>query len=312
MSQVCRAVDASSVDEAVEVAAEAVRRGEVVVLPTDTVYGVGADAFDRTAVAMVLAAKHRRRDKPPPVLIGDERTLEGLATAVPEYARTLIRAYWPGPLTLVFQAQPSLTWDLGETGGTVALRMPADSVAIRLLKEIGPMAVTSANLTGHPPATTAEEAQEQLGGAVAVYVDAGPRGSDTPSTIVDCTRAEPVILRAGALSPDALREVLGAEVTLHDSPEDAAAVAQAAAPDETPATTDEASADAPVTPELPGTLRPSTIDVPEESRRVLAPEAGDRPDPGEATDPAHSTDPAHPSTPETTPEAPAAGPQEDR
>ncbi|WP_151524837.1 L-threonylcarbamoyladenylate synthase [Serinicoccus kebangsaanensis] len=202
----------------VERAAEVVREGKVVVLPTDTVYGVGADAFDVVAVAMVLAAKHRGREMPPPVLVPAPRTVDGLATDPPMYARILMRHFWPGPLTLVLRAQPSLQWDLGETNGTVALRMPDDEVALALLAEVGPMAVTSANVTGQPAATTAQEALDQLGGAVAAYLDGGPRTGGEPSTILDCTGEEPVVLRLGALSAADIRAVLGT-TTLHDSPQ---------------------------------------------------------------------------------------------
>ncbi|HKJ12830.1 MAG TPA: L-threonylcarbamoyladenylate synthase [Ornithinimicrobium sp.] len=211
----CRNADGRA--EAVSQAAEVVRAGKLVVLPTDTVYGVGADAFDQVAVAMVLAAKHRSRDMPPPVLVPDARTVDGLATDVPMYARILMRAFWPGPLTLVLRAQASLAWDLGHTNGTVALRMPQDEVALQVLSEVGPVAVTSANLTGHAAATTAGEAQEQLRGAVSLYLDDGPRLERGASTIVDCTGAEPVVLRHGSLSADSLREVLG-DTALHDAP----------------------------------------------------------------------------------------------
>src|SRR6476469_9445252 len=147
-------------------AAEAVRRGEVVVLPTDTVYGVGADAFSPDAVAAVLAAKGRGREMPPPVLVPNPRTLDGLATSVPAYARELVKAFWPGPLTVVLLAQSSLMWDLGDTNGTVALRMPEDDVALALLDAVGPMAVTSANITGQPAATPVTDAAAQLGAAL--------------------------------------------------------------------------------------------------------------------------------------------------
>lgn len=200
-----------------ERAASVVREGKVVVVPTDTVYGIGADAFDVVAVAMVLAAKHRGREMPPPVLVPEPRTVEGLAVDVPMYARILMRQFWPGPLTLVLRSQPSLQWDLGETNGTVALRMPDDEVTLSLLTEVGPLAVTSANVTGRPAATTAREAMDQLGGAVAAYLDDGPRTGGAPSTILDCTGEEPVVLRVGALPPEEIRGVLGATV-LHDSP----------------------------------------------------------------------------------------------
>ena len=190
-------------------AVAALRRGELVVLPTDTVYGVGADAFAPDAVAAILAAKGRGREMPPPVLIPSVQTLDGLATHVPVYARDLIRAFWPGPLTLVFVAQSSLMWDLGETNGTVAVRMPKDDMALKLLDVIGPMAVTSANVSGQAPAKTILEAQAQLGSAVSVYLDAGPCSDSLPSTMLDCTGEAPVILRAGAVSVVRVQEVLG-------------------------------------------------------------------------------------------------------
>ena len=178
-------------------------------LPTDTVYGVGADAFSPEAVAAVLAAKGRGREMPPPVLVPSPRTVDGLATAVPDWARDLIAELWPGPLTLVFHAPASLMWDLGDTNGTVALRMPEDDIALAVLTEVGPMAVTSANLTGSPAATTVLEAAAQLGGAVSVYLDGGPSRGGAASTIVDCTTESPTVLREGAVSAERLQEILG-------------------------------------------------------------------------------------------------------
>jgi tRNA threonylcarbamoyl adenosine modification protein (Sua5/YciO/YrdC/YwlC family) len=180
-----------------------------VVLPTDTVYGVGADAFATDAVAAVLAAKGRGREMPPPVLVPDIQTVDGLAANVPDYARNLIKAFWPGPLTLVLQAQTSLVWDLGETNGTVALRMPRDDTALKLLAEVGPMAVTSANVSGQTPAHTILDAAAQLGSAVSVYLDGGPSSGGLASTILDCTGPAPVILRAGAVSAGEIQKVLG-------------------------------------------------------------------------------------------------------
>lgn len=197
----------------IEQAAEVVRRGELVVLPTDTVYGLGTDAFTPEAVAALIAAKGRGRDMPVPVLVGSPRTLDGIATGLSATARALVEAFWPGGLTVVARAQPSLRWDLGDTGGTVAVRMPLHPVAIDLLQATGPMAVSSANLTGRPPATTVDEAVEQLGEAVSVYLDGGPSGDPVPSTIVDVTGDAPRLLRAGAVGEDALREVSGDLVT---------------------------------------------------------------------------------------------------
>lgn len=194
--------------EGIARAAEAARAGEVVVLPTDTVYGVGTDAFSVAGVRAVLEAKGRGREMPPPVLVADVRSVDGLATDVPAYARELVEAFWPGALTLVLRAQPSLMWDLGDTNGTVALRMPDDELALALLAEVGPMAVTSANRTGEPAATTLVEAATQLGSAVRVYLDGGPRTGRQASTIVDCTGETPAVLRTGAVSQDDLGRVL--------------------------------------------------------------------------------------------------------
>lgn len=185
-------------------AAEALREGKLVVLPTDTLYGIGADAFNREAVENLLAAKGRGRHMPPPVLVGDLRTIDGLAIDVPDYVRELVEALWPGPLTVVLKAQPSLTWDLGDTNGTVALRMPDHELALALLREVGPMAVSSANVTGWPAARTMVDAATQLGSAVFVYLDGGPVGEGLPSTIVDCTTQTPTILREGALTEEQL------------------------------------------------------------------------------------------------------------
>ncbi|MEE1938763.1 L-threonylcarbamoyladenylate synthase [Streptomyces sp. TRM 70361] len=189
-------------------AASAVRRGELVVLPTDTVYGIGADAFSPEAVGDLLEAKGRGRGMPSPVLIGSPTTLHGLVTDFSERAWELVDAFWPGALTLVARHQPSLTWDLGETGGTVAVRMPLHPVAIELLTETGPMAVSSANLTGHPAPQNCDAAQEMLGDSVSVYLDGGPTPDSVPSSIVDVTGPVPRLLRAGALDADELRKVV--------------------------------------------------------------------------------------------------------
>jgi tRNA threonylcarbamoyl adenosine modification protein (Sua5/YciO/YrdC/YwlC family) len=200
MSEVFDCTTPEGLAAGVEAAAKAVQSGQVVVLPTDTVYGIGCDAFDAAAVSAVLAAKGRGRDMPPPVLVPNARTVDGLARSVPAYARHLVDRFWPGALTLVLEAQPSLTWDLGETNGTVALRMPDHEIALALLGQAGPMAVTSANLTGQPAAQSVAEAQEQLGASVAVYLDGGPAPGGYASTILDCTGEAPVTLREGALT----------------------------------------------------------------------------------------------------------------
>ena len=168
-------VDATAEDhaEAVRAAAAALRAGDLVVLPTDTVYGVAADAFDREGTQKVFRAKHRSRSFPLPVLVRSPKQVLGLVTQVPETAELLMAAYWPGPLTIVVASDPNLTWDLGDDEGTVALRMPMDTVTLDIIREVGPLAVTSANRSGRPPARTVDEAQQSLGEAVAVYVDGG-------------------------------------------------------------------------------------------------------------------------------------------
>jgi len=196
-------------------AAFAIQRGELVVLPTDTVYGLAADAFDPAAVRRLMAAKGRGREMPPPVLVSARTTLDALAVGVPSYARALIEQFWPGPLTLICKQQPSLQWDLGDTRGTVAVRMPDHKVALELLARTGPLAVSSANRTGMDAATTAEEAKEMLGESVEVILDDGPTAGPVPSTIVDATGPTGRLLRLGALSLDRLNEVLadlGAEI----------------------------------------------------------------------------------------------------
>ncbi|MCX7521167.1 L-threonylcarbamoyladenylate synthase [Microbacterium sp. STN6] len=203
----------------------AIGRGELVVFPTDTVYGIAADAFDASAVGRLLEAKGRTRQSPPPVLIPGLPTLDALAEHVPDVVRRLVDAFWPGGLTVVLPAQPSLVWDLGETRGTVALRMPDDTIALELLAETGPLAVSSANLTGQPPADTAAAAEAMLGESVSVYLEGGKRPAGRPadappepsSTIVDATALVTGtgglrILRHGAISDERIREIAGDEL----------------------------------------------------------------------------------------------------
>ncbi|MFI6508294.1 L-threonylcarbamoyladenylate synthase [Streptosporangium sp. NPDC050855] len=190
-------------------AASALRRGELVVLPTDTVYGIGADAFTPAAVSALLEAKGRGRDMPVPVLVGTVRAANALVENLGPYGQDLVDAFWPGPLTLICRVNRSLSWDLGDAKGTVAVRMPQHPVAIDLLKETGPLAVSSANRSGAPPAVDADDAEKQLGESVSVYLDAGRCDSDVPSTILDLTTAVPRLLRRGALPVERLRGVIG-------------------------------------------------------------------------------------------------------
>jgi L-threonylcarbamoyladenylate synthase len=193
---------------AIEAAVRTVGSGQLVVLPTDTVYGVGADAFSSEAVAALLETKGRGRNVPVPVLVGSWETIEGLVTYVPAQVRALIEAFWPGGLTLVVEHAPSLSWDLGDARGTVAVRMPLHPVALELLARTGPMAVSSANRHGQPAALTVEQARDQLGEQVPLYLDGGPVSIGVASTIVDVTREVPRVLRAGAVGVDELRELL--------------------------------------------------------------------------------------------------------
>ena len=192
----------------VDAAVGALQRGELVVLPTDTVYGLAADAFSPGAVAALLETKGRSRDMPVPVLVGAWTTLDGLADEVSDRTRELVQAHWPGGLTLVVRVAPSLSWDLGETRGTVAVRMPLHPVALAVLARTGPLAVSSANRSGLPVAPDAAEAARQLGTAVSVYLDGGTSAGGPASTIVDLTGDLPRLLRAGAVSEKLLLEQL--------------------------------------------------------------------------------------------------------
>jgi L-threonylcarbamoyladenylate synthase len=191
----------------IDAAVTAARAGELIVLPTDTVYGIGADAFTPAAVTTMLAAKGRGRNVPPPVLVGTARAAAALVDDLGAFGQDLIDEFWPGALTLVFRASPTLLWDLGDTKGTVALRMPLHSVALDVLKQAGPLAVSSANRHGQPSAVNADEAEQQLGEAVSIYLDGGPCEDNLPSTILDLTGVIPKVLRQGAISVDRLRTV---------------------------------------------------------------------------------------------------------
>jgi tRNA threonylcarbamoyl adenosine modification protein (Sua5/YciO/YrdC/YwlC family) len=209
MTEVFDCSDASQRPVGIASAISALKGGRLVVLPTDTVYGIGADAFDNVAVAALLDAKGRGRDMPVPVLVGSWHTIDGLVYAVPPAARELIRAFWPGALSLVVRQAPSLQWDLGDANGTVMLRMPLHPVAIELLREVGPMAVSSANVSGRPAALTAADARDQLGDLVEVYLESGPSARQAASTIVDLTGSQPRVLREGPITAAAIAGVLG-------------------------------------------------------------------------------------------------------
>ncbi|MFL6130390.1 MAG: L-threonylcarbamoyladenylate synthase [Mycobacteriales bacterium] len=200
--------DPAERSEGLDAAVDSIKRGELVVFPTDASYGVGADAFRPDAIDALRAGKGRAGDLPVPVLVGSWAGLDGLTVLVQPPVRELVEAFWPGGLTLVVEYAPSLAWDLGDTRGRVAVRMPLHPVALELLARTGPLGVSSANRTGQPPPVTAEDARDQLGYAVAVYLDGGPSGDRVPSTIVDVTGDVPRVLRLGAVPLDDLREVV--------------------------------------------------------------------------------------------------------
>jgi L-threonylcarbamoyladenylate synthase len=208
-------------DRGIAAAVEAVKSGELAVLPTDTVYGIGADAFTPHAITALHHARSVTNRVPPPVLVGSRHTLDGLVYSLPRAARELADAFWPGALTLYVEHSPSLQWDLGDTGGRVAVRMPLHPVALEVLREVGPMAVTTANKVGRPAPTTAEEAREQLEYSVRVYLEAGPAHDPAPSTIVDVSGDVPRVLRAGAIPFEKLRDVVP-ELLAPEGPESSA------------------------------------------------------------------------------------------
>lgn len=192
--------------EAVARTVQALGDGQLAVLPTDTVYSVVADAFQNEATRRIFTARGSDRRAPLTLLIRNPRQVIGLAREVPETAERLMAAYWPGPLTIVLEAQPDMPWDLGEAGETVALRMPADDLVLAIAADVGPLACSGANRRGDPPPSTAAEAEAQLGDAVALYVDGGFREA-VPSTIVDCRRGSAAVLREGVVSADHVQQV---------------------------------------------------------------------------------------------------------
>ena len=207
--QIYNCADAAEREEGMAFAVKAAKSGRLVVMPTDTLYGLGCDAFDNDAVASLLATKHRGPDMPVPVLVGSWDTVKGLVASLDDTAQTLIEAFWPGGLSIVVPQAPSLPWNLGDTRGTVMLRMPLHPIAIELLRRTGPMAVSSANISGQEPALTAVRAKQQLGAEAAVYLDGGRATIGKPSTIVDLSGMEPRILREGAVTAEQIGEVLG-------------------------------------------------------------------------------------------------------
>ena len=247
MVEIFNCADTSELLSGSRTARQAIARGDLIVIPTDTVYGVAADAFNPEAVTKLLEAKGRGRQSPPPVMVADMSAVSALAEHVPESVEQLAAAFWPGPLTIVLPAQPSLSWDLGETGGTVALRIPNQELTREILRETGPLAVSSANTHGDPAATNAQEARAMLGDHLAAILDGGEAGSGIASTIVDATRVHEGklrILRQGAISITDLADACP-ELEVSLAPKRPAPRSDAELPVADPPTPDAASPDTP-------------------------------------------------------------------
>jgi L-threonylcarbamoyladenylate synthase len=196
-------------DMLVEVGGRIVAQGGLVVLPTDTVYGIGCDPFNASAVDALFKAKARGRDLPLPVLVHTWRQAMGLVEDVTEQVRLLIAEFWPGPLTIVLREAPGIGWDLGYSRGTVAVRMPKHDFTLALIERTGPLAVTSANRSGAPAPSTIEGVVEQLGGHVDVFFDVGPASGGPASTIVDLSGDRARVLRTGAIPASEIERVIG-------------------------------------------------------------------------------------------------------
>jgi L-threonylcarbamoyladenylate synthase len=199
-------IPASSPD-AIPYALEILQHGGLVAFPTDTVYGVGSLAFDGKAVESIYAAKDRPIEKAIPVLIGDAEDLEKVGLDIPNPARQLAMRFWPGPLTILIPKRPDLPESVSATE-TVGVRVPDHNVARALLRAAGPMAVTSANISGAQSPSMAQEVYEQLNGRIPLIIDGGKTPGGVPSTLVDCTTAELKILREGPLSLNEIRSAL--------------------------------------------------------------------------------------------------------
>lgn len=197
----------TATEEEIELAAAAALRGELVILPTDTIYGIGTRPDDPAATARLFAAKRRPRDLELPVLIPNLVAGVRVAQFGPA-AKKLVERFWPGALTLVLERTPaSADWDLGGNPATIGLRMPADDVARALLGRTGPLAVTSANLSGAPTPSSCRELGALFGGLVAATLCAETQLTGNPSTVLDCTTDPPSVLRAGAISEQELEAV---------------------------------------------------------------------------------------------------------
>lgn len=188
-------------------ALDALYKGGIVAFPTDTVYGVGTLAFNNSAIESIYNAKKRPIEKAIPILIGDLHDLEKVGVNIPDMALRFAARFWPGPLTCVVPKQPTLPAAISATS-TVAVRIPDHPDALALLRAAGPMAVTSANISGQPSPTTAQEVYAQLNGRIPLILDGGTTPGGVPSTLVDCTGERPVVLREGPITLENLLSAL--------------------------------------------------------------------------------------------------------
>jgi len=198
-------------DASIQAALKILQRGGLVAFPTDTVYGVGALAFDGKAVESIYSAKERPIEKAIPVLIGDQEDMEKVGINIPTVAHQLAARFFPGPLTVVIPKQPTLPESVSAIE-TVGVRVPDHEVARALLRAAGPMAVTSANISGQPSPSTAQEVLAQLGGRIDLIIDGGTTPGGVPSTLVDCTGKELKILREGPISLEEIRRKLSSPI----------------------------------------------------------------------------------------------------
>ena len=197
----------------------ALMRGDCVVIPTDTVYGIAANPFVPKGISNLLTAKQRNQGMPVPVLVPNLDAALALSYQVSDVAKLIMEKFWPGAITLITKAHPTLRWELGNSDGTVALRIPLQRTALELLTETGPLGVTSANLSGKSAAANIQDAQLQFGNSVSVYLDSGETPGDLASTIIDATGAQLRVIRAGVISISKIVEITGATELIEENNE---------------------------------------------------------------------------------------------
>ena len=199
--------DPANRERAVTQAVQTARRHQLVVFPTDSVYAIACDAFSAIGVERLIEAKERVSSAGLPVMVGSIRAGKALMRALPAESEALVNGFWPGSLTIVSAAQPTLNWDLGGRDETVTLRMPVHPLALDILRDVGPMVVVAANKPGESAPLNCADARTQLGDSGYLYLDCGPCQPAPPSTVVDLTDSPPQLLREGELSLETLQTV---------------------------------------------------------------------------------------------------------